>query len=101
MRDDRTFCAIDGDIQADASPDDKEYFSWLEISRESLILGDTLGSGEFGLVVKAVWLNEKNNTPVPVAVKTIKGKLLTIKKKVLPFLFLTLLSIAFLFLVLP
>lgn len=53
-----------------------EYFSWREIKRESLEMGDTLGFGEFGLVVKAIWFNEGNNTRTPVAVKTIKGTVL-------------------------
>ena len=50
-----------------------QYFSWREIKRESLMMGDILGHGEFGMVVKATWINEENNTRIPVAVKTIKG----------------------------
>ena len=34
---------------------------------------NTLGHGEFGQVVKAIWINEEKNIHTPVAVKTIKG----------------------------
>ena len=37
-------------------------------------MGDALGQGEFGMVMKAMWEDEQNNTPIPVAVKTIKGR---------------------------
>ena len=57
--------------------DEKEYFSWREIARDSLQMGDALGEGEFGMVVKAMWMSEEEKTPpLPVAVKTIKGELI-------------------------
>lgn len=48
-------------------------FSWCEIDRDTLTMQAELGKGEFGVVKKAIWLNEGTQTPVPVAVKTIKG----------------------------
>ena len=39
-------------------------------------MGDILGYGEFGLVVKAVWRDELSNRDMTVAVKTVKGKAL-------------------------
>lgn len=50
-----------------------EYYSWREIKREFLEMGEPLGHGEFGMVMKATWINEENNTRIPVAVKTMKG----------------------------
>ena len=73
-RDNHTFCPFGGDLRVDLDTKEKEYFSWREISRESLTLRDALGEGEFGMVMKATWLNEENQTPISVAVKTIKGK---------------------------
>lgn len=48
-------------------------FSWCEIDRDTLTMQADLGKGEFGVVKKAIWLNKGTQTPVPVAVKTIKG----------------------------
>ena len=50
-----------------------EYYSWREIKRESLEMGEPLGQGEFGMVMKATWINEEKNARIPVAVKTMKG----------------------------
>lgn len=50
----------------------QEYFSWKEISRDVLLMGDILGQGEFGLVMKAV-LTSEESSDVPVAVKSVKG----------------------------
>jgi hypothetical protein len=51
----------------------KEYFSWKEISRDALLFGDILGQGEFGLVVKATLISE-GTSDIQVAVKSVKGK---------------------------
>ena len=52
---------------------EQEYFSWNEISRDTLLFGDILGQGEFGLVVKAV-LTGDETADIHVAVKSVKGK---------------------------
>ena len=52
--------------------DKDDYFSWKEIPRDALNMGNILGQGEFGLVVKAV-VSEENGVETPVAVKSIKG----------------------------
>jgi hypothetical protein len=54
--------------------DQNEYFSWREINRDSLKMGEALGQGEFGMVVRAMWEDEQNRKSTPVAVKTIKGR---------------------------
>ena len=51
----------------------EEYFSWREISRDILLIGDILGQGEFGLVTKAV-VTDLDSGDIPVAVKSVKGK---------------------------
>ncbi|XP_028404351.1 uncharacterized protein LOC114526994 [Dendronephthya gigantea] len=72
-RDHRTFCPYGGSaFQGAAEPSEKEYFSWREIPRESLDMKNELGQGEFGMVMKAIWTDQENNAPLPVAVKTIK-----------------------------
>ena len=72
-RDNRTYCPflVGGDFHLDGGQ--KEYFSWREIPRESLKIENVLGQGEFGMVMKAMWADEEN-TSIPVAVKTIKGR---------------------------
>jgi hypothetical protein len=37
-------------------------------------MGEALGQGEFGMVVRAMWEDEQNRKSTPVAVKTIKGR---------------------------
>ncbi|XP_028418177.1 angiopoietin-1 receptor-like [Dendronephthya gigantea] len=49
----------------------QEYFSWKEVSRDALLIGDILGQGEFGLVMKAVLTSEKSSD-MTVAVKSVK-----------------------------
>ncbi len=74
-RDNMTFCPIlvEGGLQVDMGTG-QALISWREITRESLMMGDVLGQGEFGMVKRATWLDDQSNTKVPVAVKTIKGK---------------------------
>ena len=75
-RDHRTFCPYDGgNFQGGgAEPSETEYFSWREIPRKALDMKNELGQGEFGMVMKAIWVDQENNVSLPVAVKTIKGK---------------------------
>ena len=73
VQENRTFC-----FMADSG---SSSVSWNEICRDRLNMGDILGQGEFGLVVKAVWRDEQTNENVTVAVKTVKGKGLVIVAK--------------------
>ena len=69
IRNNRTICPTGTSVDSS----DKSFFSWNEIPRESVTIGDILGEGEFGLVQKASWLDKENNMEVQVAVKTVKG----------------------------
>ena len=88
VRDNRTFC-----LTGTSDGSSEHSISWNEISMEFLTMGDEiLGKGEFGLVQKAMWRDEKNNRVIPVAVKTIKGKSLNIGNRFI-FVFSTFLKI--------
>ena len=60
----------------DLAEDEDPCFSWIEIVRKNLVLGQLLGEGEFGQVFKATLKDEKNENVTDVAVKTVKGVLL-------------------------
>ena len=55
----------------DITTQNEASFSWPEIPRDRIVLGNTLGEGEFGMVVKGE-LTEDDGRITHCAVKTLK-----------------------------
>ena len=64
----------DGKLNADSKVPTEVSFPWREIPRDSVTLGEVLGEGEFGIVVKGE-LCEDDGRVITCAVKKLKSTL--------------------------